>query len=113
MAIPFYGTPSWGLRLRSSELFPPPTTLNRAIYDSTPIATTRSTRSSTSYKKRLSRKYTSWFLLPHTVHTTSTTTTRSHINLALGNEKIFTLSLALCLLGKSSNNGTTIYVLAI
>src|SRR3989337_293947 len=114
MAIPFDGTPSWGLRLRSSELFPLPTTLNRAIYDSTPIATMRSTRSSTSCKKRLPCKtyiLVAFFLIQYVplVRTTSTTTTHSPINLALGISKILTLRFALRLFGKSSNDGTIVY----
>ena len=44
------------------------------------------------------------------VRTTSTTTTRSPINLALGISKILTLRLALRLFGKSSNNGTAVYI---
>lgn len=43
------------------------------------------------------------------VRTTSTTTTCSPIKLALGISKILTLLLALCLFGKSSDNGTTVY----
>ena len=117
MTIPFDGTSSWGLRLRSSELCPLPTTLNRAIYDSTPIATMRSTRSSTSCKKRLSRKtyiLVSFFLIRYVllVRTTSTTT-RSPINLALGISKILTLRLALRLFGKSSNNGSAVYIVLV
>ena len=48
-------------------------------------------------------------LLPHIVRTTSTTTTRSPLNLALGISKILTLRLALRLFGKLSNDGTTVY----
>ena len=110
MAIPFDGTFSWGLRQRSSKLFQLPTTLNPAIYDSTPIATMRSTRSSASCKKRLSRK--TYILVASSSQTTYYQYyyySFSYKPCAWHLKNIITLRLALRHFGKSSNDGTIVY----